>query len=116
MEDQGVWDVMEPLEESTVLGATPAAEAAKKDKKAKAHLLQAIPDDLLMQVAGKKTGKEVWDAPKAMHVGADRVKEVRLQTLMCEFNNIRMKEDETLDQYVGRLMGMSVRYNNLGDA
>jgi hypothetical protein len=29
-----------------------------KDKKARAHLLQCLPDDLLMQVTVKKTGKE----------------------------------------------------------
>jgi hypothetical protein len=49
--------------------------AKAKDRKAKAHLLQCIPDDLLMQMAGKKTCKEVWDSLKARHVGEERVKE-----------------------------------------
>jgi len=114
MEDQGVWDVMEPSGSTSAPTAAEAAEAKKKDTKAKAHLLQCLPDDLLMQVAGKKTGKEVWDALKARHVGADRVKEARLQTLKSEFDAMRMKDEESLDQYVGRLTGMSVRYGNLG--
>jgi hypothetical protein len=88
--------------------------AKAKDRKAKAHLLQCIPDDLLMQMAGKKTCKEVWDSLKARHVGEERVKEARLQTLKSEFDGMTMKEGETIDQYTGRLTGMSVRYSNLG--
>ena len=51
MEDQGVWAAVQP-----------AAEAAidlKLDRKAKAHLLQIIPEDLLMQVAKKVSSKEI---------------------------------------------------------
>ena len=46
---------------------------------------------MLMQVAKKKTGKEVWDCLKSRFVGADHVKEARLQTLKSEFNALRMK-------------------------
>ena len=56
MEDQGVWEVVEPAGESSDQGA---AARKVKDTKARAHLLQCLPDDLLMQVATKKTGKEV---------------------------------------------------------
>jgi len=66
----------------------------RKDKKVRADLLQ--PDDLLMQVAKKKKGKEVWDSLKARFVGVDRIKEARLQTLKSEFDAMRMKEDEPL--------------------
>jgi hypothetical protein len=66
MEDREEWEVVEPEE-----GATTEADAARlarikvKDKKVKAHLLQCIPDDILMQVAKKKSRKEVWDSLKA---------------------------------------------------
>jgi hypothetical protein len=107
MEDQGVWEVIEPpestSEQATVL---PAAAAKKKDTKARAHLLQCLLDDLLMQVASKKTGKEVWDSLKARFVGQARVKEARLQTLMSEFDALKMKEDESVDSYAGKLTGM----------
>ena len=69
---------------------------ARKDKKVRADLLQCLLDDLLMQVAKKKKGKEVWDSLKARFVGVDRVKEVQLQTLKSEFDAMRMKEDEPL--------------------
>ncbi|XP_062202005.1 uncharacterized protein LOC133904524 [Phragmites australis] len=107
MEDQGVWDAVEPAVGETV--------NEKKDKKARSHLFQALPEDLLMQVARKKTTKEVWDCLKTRFVGADHVKNVWLQTLKSDFNAMRMQEGETLDQYAGRLNSMSVRYANLGE-
>ena len=78
MEDQGVWEIMEPTGETSDQGATAVAARKAKDIKARAHLLQCLPDDLLMQVATKKTGKEVWDSLKARFVGEERVKEARL--------------------------------------
>jgi hypothetical protein len=67
-----------------------------------------------MQVAKKKTGKEVWDCLKVRFVGADRVKDARLQTLKVEYEALKMKEDEPLDQYAGKLTAMSVKFGDLG--
>jgi hypothetical protein len=114
MEDEGVWEIMEPSGESSEQGMRATAAAKTKDKKARAHLLQCLPDDLLMQVAVKKTRKEVWDSLKARIVGEECVKEARLQTLNSDFDAMRMKEDESIDQYAGRLTAMSVQYGNLG--
>ena len=107
MEDQGVWEAVEPA-----VGA--AAVDAKKDKKARSNLLQALPEDLLMQVAKKKTAKEVWDCLKTRFVGVDCVRDARLQTLKAEFDAMRMGGGETLDQYVGRITATSVWYSALG--
>ncbi|XP_047326574.1 uncharacterized protein LOC124930265 [Impatiens glandulifera] len=56
MEDQGVWEAVESVEGTKI--------DVRLDKKARSHLLQALPEDLLMQVANKKTAKEVWDCLK----------------------------------------------------
>ena len=39
-----------------------------------------------------------------------------MQTLKSEFDAIRMKDDESLDQIVGKLAAMSVKYSSLGGA
>jgi hypothetical protein len=67
-----------------------------------------------MQVLKKKTGKEVWNSLKARRVGAERVKDARLQTLKAEFDVLKMKEEETVDEFAGKLRAMSVKYGNLG--
>ena len=111
MEDQGVWEVVEPPEGTST---AQTADQSSKDKKVRAHLLQCLLDDLLMQVAKKKTGKEVWDCLKSRFVGAERVRDARLQTLKSEFDALKMGEDEALDDYAGKLTGMSVKFSNLG--
>ncbi|XP_066357986.1 uncharacterized protein [Miscanthus floridulus] len=100
MEDQGMWEVIEPSEEATAESQASAAAKSAKDKKAK--------------VAKKKTGKEVWECLKERFVGADRVRDARLQTLKCEFDALRMKDDEGVDQYASKISAMSVKYGNLG--
>jgi hypothetical protein len=118
MEDREEWIVVEPEVDASATAPTAeeAAKLAAKDRKVKAHLLQCIPDDILMQVAKKKTGKEVWDSLKARFVGADRVRDARLQTLKSEFDAVRMKEDDPLDQVVAKLTSLSVRSSSLGGA
>ncbi|XP_066341363.1 uncharacterized protein [Miscanthus floridulus] len=59
-------------------------------------------------------GKEVWDSLKARFVGAKCVKDARLQTLKAEFDALKMKEEETIDEFTGKLTVMSVKYGNLG--
>jgi hypothetical protein len=113
MEDREEWEVVEPDPEAAAPTATESVKIAAKDKKIKAHLLQCIPDDILMQVAKKKTGKEVWESLKARFVRADHVKDARMQTLKSEFDAVQMKEHEPLDQVVGKLTTLSVKYNSL---
>ncbi|XP_062209502.1 uncharacterized protein LOC133911324 [Phragmites australis] len=104
MEDQDVWEVVEL--------ATSAVVDEKKDKKARSHLFQVLPEDLLMQVARKKTAKDVWACLKTRFVGVDHIKNMRVQTLKGDFNTMHMQEGEMLDQYAGKLNVMSVRYTN----
>ncbi|XP_076940121.1 uncharacterized protein LOC143609178 [Bidens hawaiensis] len=56
-----------------------------------------------MQVGNLNSAKEIWNAIKTRNLGADRVKEARLQTLMNEFDAMRMKETETIDVFVAKL-------------
>ena len=86
----------------------------KKNKIARAQLLGALSEDILLQVSGKKTAKEVWDSLKTRFVGANRVKAARLSTLRGEFDKLYMAEGELLDDYAGKISGMAARYASLG--
>jgi hypothetical protein len=111
MEEQCWWEIVEPSEDAA--SVLMAAETTK-DKKIRTHLFQCLSDDLLMQVAKKKTGREVWEALKARFVGAELVRDARLQTLKSEFDALSMKEAETVDEFARKLTAMSVKYGNLG--
>ncbi|XP_047340405.1 uncharacterized protein LOC124943988 [Impatiens glandulifera] len=66
-----------------------------------------------MQVENKKTAKEVWDCLKTRFVGADHVKNARLQTLKSEFDRMHMNDSESLDQYDGQLTSISIKFINV---
>lgn len=69
---------------------------------------------MLLQVAQKKGAKEVWGCIKTRYLGADRVQKAQLQTLKSEFEVLRMKDGETIGEFVSKLGGMIARYSSLG--
>ena len=97
------WEVIET--------ETPDTE---KNNLAMALLFQSIPESLVLQVAELETAKQVWEAIKTRHVGAERVREARLQTLISEFDRLRMKETESIDDFGGRLSELASKSAALG--
>ena len=99
-----VWEIVE----------TEAEDDGKNDM-AMALLFQSIPESLILQVWELSTAKKVWDAIKARYVGAERVKEARLQTLMADFDRLKMKDTETIDEFVGKMSEISSKSAVLGE-
>ena len=93
----------------------PGVKDEKKNNMAIAFLFQSIPEALILQVGDLDTAKAVWEAIKARHVGAERVKEARLQTLMAEFDRLKMKDEDTIDTFVGRLSEITSKAASLGE-
>ncbi|GJT41469.1 uncharacterized mitochondrial protein-like protein [Tanacetum coccineum] len=100
----GVWDVVDP-----------GLADAKKNNIVKGLLFQSIPEDLILQIGNLKTGKEMWEAIKTRKLGADRVKEARLQTLITEFENLKMLDNGTIDEYAVKLSGIASKSATLGE-
>lgn len=102
-----VWDIIE----------TDTVEEAddEKNNMAMALLVQSIPEAVVLQVGELDTAKKVWDAVRTRHTGADRVKEARLQTLMAEFDRLKMKDNETIDEFRGRISAISSKSAALGE-
>ncbi|XP_022562283.2 uncharacterized protein LOC111207945 [Brassica napus] len=93
----------------------PGNKDEKKNNMAIAFLFQSIPEALILQVGNLDTAKSVWDVIKVRNLGAERVKEARLQTLMAEFDRLRMKETETIDAFAGKLSEISSKSALLGE-
>ena len=91
------------------------SDASDKNDMATALLFQSILEALILQVGELETAKKVWDAIKARHVGADRVREARLQTLMAEFDRLKMKDNESIDEFTGKLSEISTKSAALGE-
>lgn len=86
----------------------------KKNDMALPLLFQSIPERLILQVRELDKAKQVWEAIKTRHIGAERVKEARLQTLMTEFDRLKMKETESIDDFGGKLSELVSRSAALG--
>lgn len=92
----------------------PGTEEAEKNDIATALLFQSIPENLLMQVGDQGTPKDIWEAIKSRNLGAERVREARLQTLMNDFDRLRMSDSETIDTFSGRLSELASQATSLG--
>ncbi|XP_048611726.1 uncharacterized protein LOC125586006 [Brassica napus] len=93
----------------------PGYKTEEKNNLAIALLFQSIPEALTLQVGDLDMAKAVWDAIKARHIGAERVREARLQTLMAEFDRLKMKEEDSIDTFVGRLSEITSKSASLGE-
>ena len=93
----------------------PGSKHEEKNNMATALLSQSIHEALTPQVGDLDTAKAVWEAIKARHVGAERVRKARLQTLMAEFDRLKMKEAYTIDTFVGKLSEISSKSASLGE-
>ncbi|KAF2324029.1 hypothetical protein GH714_006285 [Hevea brasiliensis] len=102
---QGVWDAIE----------SPDPIDSRRDKMALAAIYQGIGEDTLLQLGAKKTAKEAWNMLKMMNQGADKVKEVRSQTLWREFEALRMGDSENVDDFSGKLTIIVNKLRNLGN-
>lgn len=100
-----VWEAIEP-----------GTNDIDKNNMATALLFQSIPETLTLQIGALDTSKEVWEAIKTRYVGADRVREARLQTLMTEFDKLKMKDTETIDDFSGKLTELVSKSTALGES
>ncbi|KAG7594885.1 Zinc finger CCHC-type [Arabidopsis thaliana x Arabidopsis arenosa] len=93
----------------------PGSSDIEKNDMARALLFQSIPESMILQVGEHETAKGVWDGIKARNLGAERVKEARLQTLMNEFDRLKMNESDTIDDFAGRISEISTKAASLGE-
>ncbi|KAK9058062.1 hypothetical protein SSX86_022902 [Deinandra increscens subsp. villosa] len=107
MDAYGILEAVEPR----ALGAEPDE---KKAKQALAFLFQAIPEEMVLQMASYTDPKKVWDSLKTRYLGVDRVRTARLTTLKRELESLRMKEGETVDDFVTKLTGLASKARGLG--
>lgn len=89
MDAQGIWDAK----------TTRSCRGCQNRKKARAFIFQALPEDILLRVAGHKEAKDLWNALKVRDVCAERVQQAWIQTLKRECELLSMKEVDSIDDY-----------------
>ena len=90
-------------------------EVRSKDKVALYILFRAVDESGFEKIARAITSKEAWDILGKVFKGADRVEQVRLQTLRGELESMKMKETESLSDYITRVQSMVNQLNRNGE-
>lgn len=95
----------------------PGGKGVKRsqDRQAMGALLRSVPKEMWTTLGAKATVKEAWDSVKSMRQGADRVKESHAQRLQQEFENIRFKEGEGVDDFGLRINSLAENMRGLGE-
>lgn len=78
-------------------------------------VLRAMPPEMLTVLSTKRTAKKAWDAVKTMRMGSTAVCEAKAQGLGRDFEDIRFKSSETVDDFGMRLSGLVKNLSIHGD-
>jgi hypothetical protein len=70
---------------------------------------------MLASLAVKKSAAEAWEAVKSLRIGSDAVRNVRTQQLRAEFESIRFKEGESIDDFTMRPGSLVAALATLGE-
>ena len=107
---QDLWDIVEhefkDVNDSTTFEALTKEEKdsllekRKKDQKALCFIFSSIETkNIFQKISLAETAHAAWDILQKSYKGDERVKQVRLQTLRGQFENLNMNEDETIGTY-----------------
>jgi transposase InsO family protein len=120
-----VWDVVES--EFITLAATAltalSADALKaykelqhKDLQARCLIEGCMEESILTRITGAENAHQAWKILETTYKGTDRVKTVRLQNLRRDFENLKMKDSESVDQFLTRVTGITNQFQSYNEA
>ncbi|XP_073109469.1 uncharacterized protein [Elaeis guineensis] len=75
-----------------------------KDVKALAHIHIALVDTIFSRIMRAASAKEAWSILQDEFQGNDKVRITKLNTLRREFENLKMKENESVKDYTFRMI------------
>ncbi|CAO2169019.1 unnamed protein product [Urochloa humidicola] len=103
LQANGVWGAVDRGKKQTI-----EAVDEVQEQLALSLISQSIDDDTLLRVSEKETTYDVWEALRSMHVGIERVREARVQSLRADA--------ESVDDFAGKFMTLVGRIRELVDA
>ena len=78
-------------------------------------IYSVIPNDVARHVSGKNTAAEAWEVIKELHQGHSRVREARLQSLLRDYESLKMDESESVDKFATRVVEITSSIKDLGE-
>ncbi|KAK2376280.1 hypothetical protein QL285_077088 [Trifolium repens] len=108
----GAQDVLELVTEGYVPVAADATDAQKlaqkdtkkKDQRALFYIHQCVDENVFEKIADSETAKAAWDTLVRCYGGDASVKKVKLQSLRKQYENLIMKNNEKVPEYISRVI------------
>jgi hypothetical protein len=108
MRVHGAWDAIDSESSSKEADGS-------KEEIAMTIISQGMDDETLLRVAEKETAVDVWAALRSMHVGAERVREARIQCLRLDFDGLKISYAESVDDSTAKFTTLVGHIRELGD-
>ncbi|XP_061375044.1 uncharacterized protein LOC133317220 [Gastrolobium bilobum] len=90
-------------------------ESHRKDKKAIFLTFQGIDESTFEKILYVKSSKAAWEILQKSCQGADKAKNVCLQSLKAEFENLKMQSGEPITDYVSRVQKVDIKMKRNGE-
>ena len=113
---QDLWEFVmigypEPANQAAELALTNAErvllkENWKKDNKALGLIQQGLSESIFPKISSVESSKKAWDTLETCYQGVTKVKNVKLQNLRRDFENLKMKDSETVDNFMTQVMSV----------
>ena len=88
-------------------------KAANFNSRALNALFSAVTNEEFKKISSTKTTKEAWTILQATYEGTKAVKDSKLQRLTTSFEEIKMEEDKSFDEFYAKLKDMVNSFFNL---
>ncbi|KAL0346798.1 UNVERIFIED_CONTAM: hypothetical protein Scaly_1695800 [Sesamum calycinum] len=105
-QSQKLWEIVEegvtlPEDSSTSSSAEKGKLENKKAKDSEAlyYIQTAVADHIFPRISVATSAKEAWSILQKEYQGSAKVRIIKLQTLRRDFENMKMKDSETIDEY-----------------
>ena len=78
-------------------------------------LFSAVTNEEFKKISSTKTAKEAWAILQTTYEGTKAVKNLKLQRLTTSFEEIKMEEDKSFDEFYAKLKDIVNSTFNLGE-
>ena len=90
-------------------------KAANFNSRALNALFSVVTNEEFKKISSTKTTKEAWTNLQATYEGTKAVKDSKLQRLTTSFEEIKMEEDKSFDEFYAKLKDIVNSFFNLGE-
>ncbi|KAL4312664.1 hypothetical protein GQ457_01G025820 [Hibiscus cannabinus] len=90
-------------------------DARKRDKRALYFIFQVVDESTFEKISDATTAKQAWEILQKSLQGVEKAKKVGLQSLGVEFEMLKMKNTESIDDYVNRVKAVANEMKRNGE-